>query len=306
MIKENKERSIPLTVPKKQQKIYVENYLKATQNSGNLFLFAADQKIEHLNSDFYGENIPRECNNPEHLFSIAQKGRIGAFATQLGLIAQYGKIYNNINYVVKLNAKTNLAPTEQSEPISRALYSVEDVVQFGSEHNLSIVGVGYTIYLGSKFETEMLREAAQIILKAHQNGLIAILWIYPRGKAVIQERHKNIIAGAAGIGAALGADFVKINPPQASNAIESAQLLKQATQAAGNTGVICSGGKKISQEDLLITVYNQIRLGKSHGCAIGRNIFQNSLEEAISLCNALALIVIDGENIETAKNVLKK
>ena len=97
MIKENKERSIPLTVPKKQQKIYVENYLKATQNSGNLFLFAADQKIEHLNSDFYGENIPRECNNPEHLFSIAQKGRIGAFATQLGLIAQYGKIYNNIN-----------------------------------------------------------------------------------------------------------------------------------------------------------------------------------------------------------------
>ena len=33
-------------------------------------LFACDQKIEHLNDDFYGEGIPLSSNDPAHLFEI--------------------------------------------------------------------------------------------------------------------------------------------------------------------------------------------------------------------------------------------
>ena len=71
-------------------------------------LFAGDQKIEHLNKDFYGKGIAKEDNNPEHLFRIASKATIGGFAAQYGMITHYGRDYKNINYIVKLNSKTNL------------------------------------------------------------------------------------------------------------------------------------------------------------------------------------------------------
>jgi DhnA-type fructose-1,6-bisphosphate aldolase and related enzymes len=34
----------------------------------------------------------------------------------------------------------------------------------------------------------MLSAAAQAIFEAHQNGLVTVLWIYPRGKAVGNEK----------------------------------------------------------------------------------------------------------------------
>src|SRR5579862_1081668 len=102
---------IPLTVPKNMHDLYQDNYLRTTFNTDRLFLFAGDQKIEHLNDDFYGDGIPEESADPKHLFEIANNAKISAFATQLGLIADYGCDYRNIRYVVKLNAKSNLVPT---------------------------------------------------------------------------------------------------------------------------------------------------------------------------------------------------
>ena len=49
--------TIPLDVPKGMRKTYLENYATITGNSGRLMLFAGDQKVEHLNDDFYGEGI---------------------------------------------------------------------------------------------------------------------------------------------------------------------------------------------------------------------------------------------------------
>lgn len=46
---------VPADVPAVARETYISNYLKATCNTGRLMLFACDQKIEHLNDDFYGE-----------------------------------------------------------------------------------------------------------------------------------------------------------------------------------------------------------------------------------------------------------
>ena len=97
----------PLTVPPAKIAAYLKNYELATKKTGRLFLFAGDQKVEHLNDDFFGKNVNPEDNDPEHLFKIANAARIGVFATQLGLIARYGANYNKIPYLVKLNSKTN-------------------------------------------------------------------------------------------------------------------------------------------------------------------------------------------------------
>src|SRR4051812_44740631 len=98
--------SVPLSVPKKYHETHLQNYNEVTKNTKHLFLFAGDQKIEHLNQDFYGKNIPADCADPKHLFNIANSAHIGAFATQLGLIARYGEQFPNISYIIKANAKT--------------------------------------------------------------------------------------------------------------------------------------------------------------------------------------------------------
>jgi fructose-bisphosphate aldolase / 6-deoxy-5-ketofructose 1-phosphate synthase len=289
----NEKITPPLSVPSEQRKTYEKNYSIATHHTKNLFIFAGDQKIEHLNDDFFGENIPQENGDPEHLFKIAQKGTIGTFATQLGLIARYGMDYQDIPYTVKLNSKTSL-PT--GDPISRTLHSVHDVIAFNKHANLNIVGIGYTIYLGSKYESIMLQEAAQHIFHAHQHGLLSILWIYPRGGAVQDERSPDIIAGAAGVGASLGADFIKVNPPKGDEAKESASFLKQATLAAGRSGIICSGGSKQEPDSIISDIHKNIAIGGARGCAIGRNIHQLPMGKAIELCDRIAAIVYEGKN----------
>jgi fructose-bisphosphate aldolase/6-deoxy-5-ketofructose 1-phosphate synthase len=293
----NKILNIPLSVHPDARKQYVKNYEAATQKSGRLFLFAVDQKIEHLNQDFYGPGISPQAATPEHVFKIASKSRIGAFAAHLGLIAQYGQEYKEIRYLVKLNAKTNLIPTSQSDPISLALHDIDQVVEFKKNSGLDIVGVGYTIYLGSEHEVAMLTEAAQIVLNAHLNVLLVVLWIYPRGKAVKAERSAEIIAGAAGVAASLGADFVKVMAPQATTFTESAQLLKQASMSAGKTKVVCAGGSMKDEKQFLKEVYDLIHVGGASGAAVGRNIFQRDLDAAIGLCDKLASIIIDNGSV---------
>ena len=45
---------VPADVMPEARENYIENYMKATRGTGRLMLFACDQKIEHLNKDFYG------------------------------------------------------------------------------------------------------------------------------------------------------------------------------------------------------------------------------------------------------------
>ncbi|MEX0672319.1 MAG: hypothetical protein WD068_03095 [Candidatus Babeliales bacterium] len=295
---------IPADVPRTAFQTYKENYQAITKSTDRLFLFAVDQKIEHLNQDFYGPNLPCDIDWPEHLFTIGASEYAGAMATHMGLISRYGMKYNTINYVVKLNAKTNLIPTKEQDPLSNELWSVDDVIQFKQESGLQIRGIGYTIYLGSEHEKTMLHQAAQAVLQAHQHGLIAILWIYPRGKNVHDPTDGNLAAGAAGVGAALGADFVKIQQPKPSEGKTSAQWLHVAAHAAGNTKIIISGGAKVASKDLLTTIYNSLHSGGIAGCAVGRNIFQHSTEAGIALSKAIAAIIYEGKTVQDALKII--
>ena len=74
---------VPLDVPAGMRDVYLANYNLITQGSGRLMLFAGDQKMEHLNDDFYGEGIPADDGDPEHLFRIASQGRVVAFQPRL-------------------------------------------------------------------------------------------------------------------------------------------------------------------------------------------------------------------------------
>jgi DhnA family fructose-bisphosphate aldolase class Ia len=84
----------------------------------------------------------------------------------------------------------------------------------------------------------------------------------------------------------LGADFVKLSYPSGESEKE-AEKFKKVTTAGENTGIIFSGGAKISEAKLLKTIKNQIKISGARGCAIGRNVHQNDLKTAVSLANKI-------------------
>lgn len=297
---------IPADVPTRARKTFMRNYHAITHSTDRLLLFACDQKIEHLDHDFEGPGIHADARHPEHVFKIASEAPIGALAAHFGLIARYGTSYPNINYIVKLNGKTNIVPTEQHEPLSNQLWSVHDVMELKKNGKLPICGVGYTLYLGSEYEHIMLTQAAQIIRQAHEYGLVAIIWIYLRGKAVKNDTDPALLAGAAGVAASLGADFVKIKPPEATKKHTSAEQLKRAVIAAGNTKVICSGGAKIDTESFFTELHDQLHVAKTGGCATGRNIFQRSEADAIAFIHALAGLVYENASVKEAIKIYEE
>jgi len=294
------EIKVPLDVPKDKRIEYTKNYEEMTHGIGRLMLFAGDQKVEHLNKDFYGKGISIDDADPEHLFKIAGKAKIGVFATQLGLIARYGMDYREVPYLVKLNSKTNIVKTDQMDPFSNQWIDVDQVVKFKKETGLKILAVGYTIYPGSKYEGDLLRQAAQIVYKAHENGLVTVIWAYPRGIAITDELDPHLIAGATGIVATLGSDFVKVNYPEVKDGGNVAELFKEAVMAAGRTKVLCAGGPSIDVKAFLQRLHDQIFISGASGNATGRNIHQKSLDEAIKMCNAIYDITVEGKSVDEA------
>lgn len=302
--------AVPCEVPERYRQDYIANYLSATRHTGRLMLFAGDQKIEHLNDDFYDTEhagtIAKDDADPEHLFHIANEAEIGVFAAQLGLINRYGRDYSKIRYLAKLNSKSHLVGVDQQEPLSRALWSINDVVRVRQTGKLNIVGVGYTCYLGSEYESQMLAEAAQVIAQAHAHGLLAVIWMYPRGKSVSDEKSPHLLAGACGAAVCLGADFVKVNFPQVvpNQSLQAcATAFQEAVAAAGRTGVICAGGSGCSPLYFFQQLHAQIHISGVSGSATGRNIHQKNRQQAIRFCNAIAAIILGNQTPEFALEV---
>ena len=295
---------VPADVPAEMKNTYINNYIAATRGTGRLMLFACDQKIEHMNDDFYGEGISEDDADPEHLFKIGSEGTVGILAGQRGLVAQYAADYPDVNYLIKINSKTHLVKTAQEDPYSPQLYDFQTVLDLRA-NGVNVVGVGYTIYLGSEYESAMMMEAGQLIADAHEAGLLVVLWMYPRGQAVENEKDPHLIAGAAGVAVSLGADFVKVNPPKGTDEMSSADMLKEASASSGRTGLVCAGGSTVDAKSFLTQLWEQIHVGGAVGNATGRNLHQRELGEALRLTQAISAITLGDYDADSALKVFE-
>ena len=221
---------------------------------GRSMLLAYDQGLEHGPSkDFDDRNV-----DPAYIMDIAAKGGFSGVIFQKGVAERYYD--GRLPLIVKVNGKTSLP---KGEPISRQVCTVDHAVSLGAK------GVGYTIYLGSRLESEMLAEFGRIQEQAHEKGVAAIAWIYPRGEAVQDDTSREVVAYAARTGLELGADAVKIkytgDPVSFSWAVRS----------AGGVRVFMSGGPKApTDDDFLRQVKGVVEAGGT-GVAVGRNVWQN-------------------------------
>jgi class I fructose-bisphosphate aldolase len=232
------------------------NNLKKITTKGKALFLAYDQGLEHGPTDLNDKNV-----DPNFIIDIAKKGKYNALIFQKGIAEKYNKeiIKSKIPLIIKLNGKTCLV---SGEPISRQLCTVDEAISLGA------VAVGYTIYIGSEHESEMLAEFENIERAAHEKGLPVILWAYPRGKGIVDKKPEELMAYSARFGLEVGADIVKI----AFNG--TIKDLKWAVKVAGRTKVVIAGGIKKNDDDLIKQVKEIMKSG-SIGLAVGRNVWQN-------------------------------
>lgn len=235
---------------------------------GRSMLLAYDQGLEHgPSTDFNDRNV-----DPAFIMDIAVKGRFNGVIFQKGTAERFYD--GRVPLIVKVNGKTSLP---KGEPVSRQVCSVKQAVSLGAK------GVGYTIYLGSGLESEMLAEFGRVQEEAHERGIAAIAWIYPRGAAVQNDTSKDIVSYAARTGLELGADAVKIKYTGDSASFS------WAVKSAGGVRVFMSGGPKApTDDDFLKQVKGVIEAGGT-GLAVGRNVWQN--QDPLAMADKLRKVI---------------
>lgn len=239
---------------------------KISRNGHALFL-AYDQGLEHGPTDFNDESV-----DPENILKIAASGFFTGFICQKGIAEKYlpanaipmqsGLQAGYVPLILKLNGKTRLA---NDEPMAEQICTVEEAIALGA------VAVGYTIYLGSEFEENMMKEFAAIEVQAHEKNLPVIAWMYPRGAAVKDPDSAETIAYAARVGLEIGADIVKIRLPLGEDLQKN---LAWVVKSAGRCRVVFAGGSKLPEAEFIETAKLVMTSG-AFGLAVGRNVWQS-------------------------------
>jgi len=250
--------------------------MDAFLQEGKSMLLAYDQGFEHGPSvDFNDRNV-----DPSFVMDIAAKGGFNGIVFQKGLAEKYYD--GRVPLIVKVNGKAGLS---KGEPISKQNCSVEYAVSLGAK------AVGYTIYLGSQLEGDMFNEFGKIQEEAHERGIPAITWVYPRGQSVQNDTSKEIVSYAARVGLELGADAVKIKYTG------DPETFSWAVKSAGKAHVYMSGGPKTkTDEDFLNQVRGVMQAGAT-GLAVGRNVWQN--DDPIRMANYLRQVIFEKKTAES-------
>lgn len=239
--------------------------------NGRGIILAYDHGFEHGPTDF-----DEKSADPAFIMNIADSGYFTAVACQKGIAAKYyDPNKHKVPLIVKLNGKTSFHKEE--EPVSLQNCSVDEAVGLGA------TAVGYTIYIGSEHEQEMIKEFSNIEKEAHEKGIILVAWMYARGAHIKSETDKDVLAYAARLGLELNADAIKIKYTGES------ESFKWVVKNAGRAKVFVVGGPKMETIEALLGEAKEVMTTGAVGFAIGRNIWQSP--EPVEVAKKLAEIV---------------
>ncbi|QGR02153.1 class I fructose-bisphosphate aldolase [Ehrlichia ruminantium] len=261
--------------------------------SGKLLILPVDQGLEHGPTRSFAKNS--ESYDPHYHFQLAIESGFSAYAAPIGMLEAGASTYAGlIPLILKINSSTALSP-HSSFPDQVVTSSVKDALRLGC------LGIGLTIYPGSHNFFSMVREVKSLIAEAKSCGLIVVIWSYPRGEGLSKqgETAVDIVAYAAHIAASLGAHIIKVKLPTShiekdhvpcdiSSLAQRVAYVKLSC-FAGRRIVVFSGGESKTDAELFQEIQS-IKLGKGDGSIIGRNSFQRSKNDAISMIDKIAEI----------------
>ena len=259
--------------------------------TGRVVILPVDQGFEHGPARSFAPNPA--AYDPHYLYELAIESGVSGYAAPLGLLEHGADTFaGEVPLIMKLNSGNSLSSSSSDQALTG---TVEDAMRLGC------VGVGFTIYPGSDSANDMLEELREISLQAKSQGLMMVVWSYPRGGKVTKdgETALDIIAYAAHMAALMGATIIKVKMPmdlidlEAAKATYEKNAIPSATPAdrvrhvmqasfAGKRLVVFSGGETKTREALLDEV-QAIREGGGNGSIIGRNSFQRSKQDALKL-----------------------
>jgi class I fructose-bisphosphate aldolase len=274
--------------------------------TGYLSILPVDQGVEHSAGASFAPNP--DFFDPEAIVRLAIDGGCNAVASTLGVLGSVCRRYaHRIPFIVKINHNELLTyPNVHDQTL---FASVEQAFDLGA------VAVGATVYYGSPESRRQIQEISEAFARAHELGLVCILWAYLRNSGfkkdgVDYHEAADLTGQANHLAATIDADIVKQKMATNNGGFQAIGFGKTSDKVysrltsghpidlvryqvascyMGRTGMINSGGESKGAGDLGQAVRTAVINKRAGGMGLisGRKAFQRPVAEGIELLNAI-------------------
>ena len=281
--------------------------------TGYVSILPVDQGIEHSAGASFAPNPI--YFDPENIVRLAIEGGCNAVASTLGVLGAVARKYaHRIPFLVKLNHNEFLTFPNKFDQIFFG--QVEQAFEMGA------VAVGATIYFGSDESARQIQEVSRAFARAHELGIVTVLWCYLRNAAFkTADKDYHLAADLTGqanhLGVTIEADIIKQKLPTTNggyNALKFGKTHKKvysdltpgdhpielcryqvANCFMGRSPLINSGGESKGESDLQDAVRTAVINKRAGGMGLisGRKAFQRPMDEGVRLLNAIQDVYLD-------------
>ncbi len=282
--------------------------------TGYVSILPVDQGVEHSAGASFAPNP--EYFDPENIVRLALEGGCNAVASTLGVLGVVSRKYaHKIPFIVKINHNELLTYPEKYDQTLFA--NVEQAFDMGA------VAVGATVYYGSNESTRQIEEISDAFARAHELGLVTVLWAYLRNPAFKKDKtdyhlSSDLTGQASHLAATIQADIVKQKQPENNGGFTALKFGKthpkvysQLTSESlidltryqvmncymGRIGMINSGGASGGGDDLQKAVRTAVINKRAGGMGLitGRKAFQRPMKDGVALLRAVQDVYIEKE-----------
>lgn len=279
--------------------------------TGYLSILPVDQGIEHTAGASFSPN-PLYFD-PENIVKLAIEGGCNGVASTLGVLGTVARKYaHKIPFVLKLNHNELL--TYPNKHDQHLFAGVEQAFNMGA------IGVGATIYFGSEESNRQIEEISACFQRAHELGMLTILWCYVRNSdfkvdGTNYETAADLTGQANHLGVTIEADIIKQKQPNCNGGFKTVKFGKSnplmydelasdnpidltryqvANCYMGKVSLINSGGAS-GDNDLQQVVKTAVINKRAGGAGLitGRKAFQKSMQEGIEILNAVQDVYLE-------------
>ncbi|RKR03280.1 fructose-bisphosphate aldolase [Kushneria sinocarnis] len=282
--------------------------------TGYLGMLPVDQGIEHSAGASFAPNP--QYFDPKNIVELAIEGGCNAVATTLGALSSVSRRYaHKIPMMLKLNHNESLTYP--------AIYDQTLFADVEQAHQMGCVAVGATVYFGSPECRRQIQEISEAFERAHQLGMVTVLWAYLRNPEFKQDGTDYHVASdltsqAVHMAATIKADIVKQKLPETNHGFRDigfghthdkvySELTSDhpidlaryqvANSFMGRAGLINSGGGSKGHSDLGEAVRTAVINKRAGGMGLisGRKAFQKPMKEGVELLNAIQDVYLSSD-----------